>query len=187
MGEIEPDGAPFNHNNIELVPDKLSEQRVELSSVIKRARRRAFLTQEEVAEKLGIDARTIRRWESGSAMPTSYSRRKLLETLAISPEELGLLDDNEDNSRTAPTHKSEKSVESTTGVIPYDLRENKEMLKVRWFLVSTISVVFALSTILSLAFFIVLKDLYILVFPALIVPVIYRVVRYYFPLKRDSH
>ena len=59
-----------------------------LGDRLKRERKKHLLSQEEVAEKLGVEARTVRRWESGAAIPQPYHQRKLCELYDIDPAEL---------------------------------------------------------------------------------------------------
>jgi eukaryotic-like serine/threonine-protein kinase len=52
-------------------------------------------TQKDVADKLYLpDTRTLRRWESGDAVPSLRYRAKLCEIFERSPEELGLISEN---------------------------------------------------------------------------------------------
>jgi transcriptional regulator with XRE-family HTH domain len=53
------------------------------------ARRLALgLTQEELAYRLGVDPRTLRRWESGDSTPQPLQRRPLADALGVSTAEL---------------------------------------------------------------------------------------------------
>jgi transcriptional regulator with XRE-family HTH domain len=53
------------------------------------ARKRKFLTQEDLAEIVGVVPVTISRWENGEQRPRSYALRKLCQVLQASREELG--------------------------------------------------------------------------------------------------
>jgi transcriptional regulator with XRE-family HTH domain len=57
-----------------------------------RVRRAAGFTQEQLAEALGVDVSTLRRWEAGDTEPLPYKRQKLARLLDISRARLdGLL------------------------------------------------------------------------------------------------
>ncbi|MFE9745925.1 multiprotein-bridging factor 1 family protein [Saccharothrix saharensis] len=59
-------------------------------------RRMAGYTQERLAEALGVDSSTVRRWESGDSEPLPHVRPKLAELLDVSSGELArLLDGGE--------------------------------------------------------------------------------------------
>lgn len=47
-------------------------------------------SQAKLAEELGVDTRTVRRWERGQAIPFPYYRQKLSTIFGKTPEELGL-------------------------------------------------------------------------------------------------
>jgi transcriptional regulator with XRE-family HTH domain len=66
-----------------------------LSHILKKARLREGLTQDELAEKLGVDSRTIRRWESTEQAPALLHRRKLRTVLGLSSAELSILEDED--------------------------------------------------------------------------------------------
>jgi len=51
------------------------------------------LSQEKLAEKLGVSPVTVNRWEQGAQQPRAYGRIKLCELFGKSAEELGLLPD----------------------------------------------------------------------------------------------
>jgi len=53
--------------------------RTQASSVVRRARVRAGLTQEQAGELLGVDARQVRRWESGESPMGALELVVLLE------------------------------------------------------------------------------------------------------------
>jgi transcriptional regulator with XRE-family HTH domain len=51
-------------------------------------RLRRFLTQKELAEKVGVPYQTIQRWESGGSMPRPSLLKRLCEALEVTPDEL---------------------------------------------------------------------------------------------------
>src|SRR5947209_15685163 len=65
-----------------------------INEIIRQERRRRGWTQERLAEAIGISVMTVKRWESGKALPQSYSLTKLSELFEKSIEELGISPDN---------------------------------------------------------------------------------------------
>lgn len=59
-----------------------------IGKFIKEMRKTRNLTQEELAEKLGVNNRTVSRWENGKNMPDISLYKPLCEVLGISIEEL---------------------------------------------------------------------------------------------------
>ncbi|HEX3642664.1 MAG TPA: NB-ARC domain-containing protein [Ktedonobacteraceae bacterium] len=56
-------------------------------------------SQAKLAEELGVDSRTVRRWERGQAVPFPYYRQKLSTLFGKTPEQLGLPSDiDEENA-----------------------------------------------------------------------------------------
>ncbi len=51
-------------------------------------RRQRFLTQQGLAELLGVSYMTVQRWELGQASPRLAHQKKLIEALGITPAEL---------------------------------------------------------------------------------------------------
>jgi WD40 repeat protein/transcriptional regulator with XRE-family HTH domain len=62
------------------------------AEILRKERKQRAWTQEEVAEKLGIEARTIRNWESGTSFPVPKYRRKLARLYEKSLRELKLVE-----------------------------------------------------------------------------------------------
>lgn len=64
-----------------------------VGAILKAGRARALLTQEQLAERTGLSARSIRRWESGDASgrPYSSSLRLLAEALNLDEAEVAEL------------------------------------------------------------------------------------------------
>ncbi len=59
-----------------------------IGSYIAKKRREMNLTQEQLAEKLGVSNKTISKWENGKCMPDYSIIQELCETLSISLSEL---------------------------------------------------------------------------------------------------
>src|SRR2546429_9157820 len=84
--------------------------------LLKAERKSRGWTQAKVAEALGVDVATVRRWEAGQVTPHPYHRRKICALFAMTPQQLGLLPDT-DGYREAPS--SDKLCEAPpTGVGP---------------------------------------------------------------------
>lgn len=56
--------------------------------MLKELRKQQSLTQEELAERVGVSVGTLKRWESGTQKPYPAQRRHLCEVLGVSPDEL---------------------------------------------------------------------------------------------------
>lgn len=59
-----------------------------LAANIRLQRKKAGLTQIELAEKLGVSIATLRRWEAGETAPTGTRIIELANLLGISPDEI---------------------------------------------------------------------------------------------------
>ena len=59
-----------------------------LASNIRIHRKRAGLTQIELAEKLGVSIATLRRWEAGETAPTGTRIMEISSLLGITPEDI---------------------------------------------------------------------------------------------------
>lgn len=55
---------------------------------LKSLRRRKFLTQKELAAKVGVSYQTVQSWEAGAAMPRLRHVPKLAEVLGVDAEQL---------------------------------------------------------------------------------------------------
>ena len=51
-------------------------------------RLRRFLTQKELAAKVGVPYQTVQRWESGQSLPRPALLKRLCEALDVTPDEL---------------------------------------------------------------------------------------------------
>ena len=59
-----------------------------LAQLVREWRRHHFLSQKEMAERLGVTWGTVQRWEAGRGLPYPAQQRRLVEVLGISPEDL---------------------------------------------------------------------------------------------------
>ena len=59
-----------------------------LASNLRHQRKKAGLTQIELADKLGVSIATLRRWESGETAPTGTRIIELANLLKVSPDEI---------------------------------------------------------------------------------------------------
>ena len=50
-------------------------------------RRRQFLTQKELAARLGVAWQSVARWEAEDSIPRPAAQRRLMDVLNIDPEE----------------------------------------------------------------------------------------------------
>ena len=57
------------------------------SEKIRRRREERHLSQEELAEAVGVSRQAVSKWESGAAQPTGANRRALLQALDLQEEE----------------------------------------------------------------------------------------------------
>ena len=58
--------------------------------LLKRERTARLMTQQEAAQAIGTDARTLRAWEGGHSFPSKYFRRKLCAFYGKEAKDLGL-------------------------------------------------------------------------------------------------
>lgn len=59
-----------------------------LADVLKDWRRAHFMSQKDLATKLGVTWGTVQRWEAGKGLPFPAKQRLLMEVLKISPEDM---------------------------------------------------------------------------------------------------
>ena len=112
-----------------------------IGKFIKEMRKNKNLTQEELAEKLGVNNRTVSRWENGKNMPDISLYKPLCEVLGISIEELV---NGELTNKKNISYSVEKAIINT---VSSSKKEKSKMSKIIKFLsvlviVTTIFVVF---------------------------------------------
>nr|BBH93656.1 hypothetical protein KTA_18550 [Thermogemmatispora argillosa] len=76
--------------------------RIAFHQQLKRERLRRGWSQEDLAERIGSDKKTVQRWETGDGLPRPSLLRKLCEVLEKSPEELGLVEQSRINWGAKP-------------------------------------------------------------------------------------
>ena len=71
-------------------PQRQEEEvlRRSLGEVLKDYRTRCSMTQEFVAESLGVSRQAVSKWENGTADPSTSNLLKLAKLFGLSPEEL---------------------------------------------------------------------------------------------------
>ncbi|MBP0985827.1 MAG: helix-turn-helix transcriptional regulator, partial [Oscillospiraceae bacterium] len=69
---------------------------MELGNKIRQLRYKAGLTQEQLAERLGVGAQAVSKWESGTAYPETEKLIQISKIFNTSLDEL--INDNIDNS-----------------------------------------------------------------------------------------
>ena len=69
-----------------------------IASTIRFYRKRAGITQIELAEKLNISIATLRRWEAGETAPNGTRIKELAEVFNVMPEDIVTESTNEKNS-----------------------------------------------------------------------------------------
>lgn len=74
--------------------------------LIKRGREAAAMTQEQLAERLGVSRQAVGKWESGKAKPTAEKQKVLSEVLNIPPEAWAAAAAEEAAEREAPAVRS---------------------------------------------------------------------------------
>jgi WD40 repeat protein/transcriptional regulator with XRE-family HTH domain len=67
------------------------EKQIPWNDILKRERQHRGWSQKNVADKIGSDTKTVRRWEGGKTFPQPYYRQQLIELFGKSAEELGLI------------------------------------------------------------------------------------------------
>src|SRR5579884_1896637 len=81
--------------------------------LLKKERERRSLSQQEVAEEMGVDVKTVQRWESGKSFPFPLHRRGLSKIFEKPLSELGLVEDPTDNKNAqTATQIDEESPEA---------------------------------------------------------------------------
>jgi WD40 repeat protein/transcriptional regulator with XRE-family HTH domain len=75
-----------------LVEENLVEKQPQWAGIIKNERERRSWTQSYLATKVGVDPKTVSRWETGQSYPRSYQRQKFVELFGRTLAQLGFAD-----------------------------------------------------------------------------------------------
>lgn len=78
------------HKYLDSSPQRQESQilRRSLGEVLKEHRTRCAMTQEFVAESLGVSRQAVSKWENGTADPSTSNLLKLARLFGLTPEEL---------------------------------------------------------------------------------------------------
>ena len=78
------------HKYLNSSPQRKEEEvlRRSLGEVLKEHRTRCGMTQEFVAERMGVSRQAVSKWENGTADPSTSNLLKLAKLYGITPEEL---------------------------------------------------------------------------------------------------
>lgn len=94
---------------------------MKLNEKIFQCRKRCGLSQEELAERIGVSRQAVSKWELGTALPELDKLKLLAKTFVVSTDYL--LDDAQDAPQeTAPPEETHSWVEDVPGVIGKLLR-----------------------------------------------------------------
>lgn len=89
-----------------------------ISSNIRMLRKKAGLTQIELAEKLGVSIATLRRWEAGETAPNGTRIIELSTLLNISPDEI--VSENENTERKGKVLITYPNNERANGMLVFE-------------------------------------------------------------------
>ena len=87
-----------------------------VSANIRQLRKKAGLTQIELADKVGVSIATLRRWEAGETSPTGTRIIELANILNASPDELV----KEGESKSSRSVISYPNSENSNGMLVYE-------------------------------------------------------------------
>ncbi|MBQ9403586.1 MAG: helix-turn-helix transcriptional regulator [Synergistaceae bacterium] len=77
-----------------------------VSANIRQLRKKAGLTQIELAEKIGVSIATLRRWEAGETSPTGTKITEIADLLGVLPDEIVREDNKTVISRSDIKHSN---------------------------------------------------------------------------------
>ena len=90
-----------------------------ISANIRQLRKKAGLTQIELAEKLGVSIATLRRWEAGETSPNGTRMMELAGLLEVSPDEIVAGSENSAGEQTMSTGNS-KLIDRSNGMLVFE-------------------------------------------------------------------
>lgn len=85
-----------------------------LPQILHRERELRGWSQEKLAAKIGVAAKTVRRWESGKSFPRPYARQELSKVLGKSIPELGLVNSKAVDVNVVPASGDKQESEIPT-------------------------------------------------------------------------
>ena len=89
-----------------------------ISANIRQLRKKAGLTQIELAEKLGVSIATLRRWEAGETAPNGTRIIELSNILNVAPDEI--VAGAEDKEITSPAKVFLPASEKSNGMLVFE-------------------------------------------------------------------
>lgn len=102
---------------------------VKIGKFLAQLRKEKGLTQEQLAEKLGVNNKTISRWETGNYMPPVEMLLELSKFYEVSINELLC---GERLSESNYKEKAEANLEQVLRDSPFTLKEKKEYFMKKW-------------------------------------------------------
>lgn len=112
------------------------QSREPFSSRLYQERRKLGLSQAQLADKLGVDPKTVSRWEQGTSFPAIHLHKELSDLFGKPPVELGLFEEH-DTKDASPAHK-EASQSNSEQKMSAILSENAQVDHTRLFGVDTL-------------------------------------------------
>jgi transcriptional regulator with XRE-family HTH domain len=73
---------------IDIILERTEKRKMNLGENLKQARKRAGITQKELAERIGVYQKDISRWEANALTPGSNYLAKICKTLQVSADEI---------------------------------------------------------------------------------------------------
>ena len=119
---------------------------LKIGKFIAQCRKKAGLTQMQLAEKLGITDKAISKWERGMAMPDTSIMLKLCDILGISVNEL--LSGEEINME----HNDQKNEQLLLDMAKELEKKNKTIWNAMW-TIMTVSIIGLIGGLVAVAFF----------------------------------
>lgn len=93
LGDIQQNFGPYNPENVCVIRDASGDPfevwfAAKVESPIARARKAAGLTQQELADKLGVIQQQVAKWETAGANPQTKTLKRIAEALGVDADEL---------------------------------------------------------------------------------------------------
>ena len=91
-----------------------------LSANIRMLRKKAGLTQIELADKMGVSIATLRRWEAGETTPTGTKIMELADRLGTSPDSIVAASKNTPNAQEESQAYTNDNKENGNGMLVFE-------------------------------------------------------------------